>query len=84
MEKPGPLIMARFKAHIDFHKEMMAQAAAAMAPPQGQGQGGGSPQAIAGAMAEPGGLPPEMIPMAEPGVNTEEEAALAAQAGLGE
>ena len=84
MEKPGPLIMARFKAHIDFHKEMMAQAAAAMAPPQRQGQGGGSPQAIAGAMAEPGGLPPEMIPMAEPGVNTEEEAALAAQAGLGE
>ena len=91
MEKPGPLIMARFKAHIDFHKEMIAQAAAAMAPPQGPGgaPGPGGPPgppgagpAVAGGMAEPGGLPPEMIPMAEPGVNTEEEAALAARAGI--
>ncbi len=92
LEKPGPLIMSRFKAHIDLHKELIkqkameqAQAMQAMNPqPPGKGGPPGGGTVIEGAMASPGGLPPEMIPMNEPGVNVSEEAALAAQAGLGE
>ena len=38
--------------------------------------------AIAGSTAQPGGIPPEMLSMAEPGVDREEEAALASMAGI--
>ena len=85
LERPGPLIMARFKAHIEIHKEMvqkeMANAMAAQQQATGQPPPGGGP-AIAGAMASPGGLPPDMIPMGEPGVDVQEEAELAARAGI--
>ena len=60
-----------------------AQAMQAMNPqPPGKGGPPGGGPAIAGAMASPGGLPPDMIPMSEPGVDVQEEAALAAQAGI--
>jgi hypothetical protein len=80
LEQPGPLIMARFKAHIDLHKQLMTQQ---MGPPPGAppGPGGPGPE-IAGAMASPGGLPPDMIPMQEPGVDVQAEQELAARAGI--
>jgi len=86
LEKPGPLIMARFKAHIDIHKQMMAPP---MAPPGAPGQPGAPPgapgqqgPAIEGGMASPGGLPPDMVPMQEPGVDVKTEQELAARAGI--
>ena len=88
-------ILDRFKKHIDKHKEIIQQAAMAeqegQAPPPGAGpsgppQGGGGGSAveamIQGAMAESGGLPPEMIQQQEPGVDTAMEEALASQAGI--
>ena len=84
-----------FKKHIDKHKEIIQQAAMAeqggQAPPPGAGpsgppQGGGGGSAveamIQGAMAESGGLPPEMIQQQEPGVDTAMEEALTSQAGI--
>lgn len=83
MEQPGPMILARFKEHIDAHKQYITQAQQqAMAAQQGVSPPPGGGPAQAGALAEPGGLPPSMIPMDEPGVDTQTEEALAARAGI--
>jgi hypothetical protein len=96
MEHPGTLIRKRFERHIRKHKdakfnaqleEIQLQQAlqAASQPqqtPQAPGPGGSPLMAIAGAGASPGGIPPEMVNMAEPGVDRAEEAALASMAGI--
>jgi hypothetical protein len=83
MERPGKTIFERFKAHIDAHLQFIAQEKAGAEQQQEPGQQGGPPgPPMPGAMAEPGGLPPEMMPMVEPGVDTDTEAALASMAGL--
>jgi hypothetical protein len=90
LEQPGGVLRARFEAHIQKHKQFLQQAQmqaqAAEAPPGG-GQGGpgglaaGEPL-IGGVEAAVGGLPPEMIDMVEPGVDTAAEAELASIAGI--
>ena len=96
MEHPGKLIRQRFERHIQKHKDaklklqieevQQQQAVQAAAqppgPPPGPGAGGDPLMAIAGGGASPGGIPPEMMDMAEPGVDTSEEAALASMAGI--
>ena len=96
MEHPGTLIRTRFERHIQKHKdaklklqieEVQQQQAvqAAAQPPQPPGMGSPSEKplmAIAGSTAQPGGLPPDMLSMAEPGVDRGEEAALASMAGI--
>jgi hypothetical protein len=92
LEQPGKAIRKRFEEHIEQHKqvlqerEMQAMAAAQAAeggPPPGGPPGGPPPgEAIPGSMAQPGGLPPDMITMQEPGVDKQAEAALASMAGL--
>ena len=83
-EKPGDAIRARFEEHISKHKAFLQQAQmAAAGPPGAPGPMGGAPQlAIAGSQASPGGLPPELMGLTEPGVDASEEASLANIAGL--
>ena len=94
MEHPGKLIRLRFERHIQKHKDAKMQLqleeiqqqqaleAAAQPPQPPQGAGGGPMMAIAGSGAAPGGIPPGMVDMSEPGVDTSEEAALASMAGI--
>ena len=96
MEHPGKLIRQRFERHIRKHKDAKLQlqieevqqqqavqaAAQPPGPPPGQGAGGNPLMAIAGGGAAPGGIPPEMLDVSEPGVDTSEEAALASMAGI--
>tara|TARA_R100001530_G_scaffold24874_1_gene20141 strand:+ start:227 stop:2224 length:1998 start_codon:yes stop_codon:yes gene_type:complete len=83
MENPGPMISAQFKEHIEEHKQHIMKAKQeAMAAEQGVAMPPGGGPAQAGSMAEPGGLPPGMIPSVEPGVDVQEEAELAARAGI--
>jgi len=84
-EKPGDAIRLRFEEHIAAHKAFIQQSmAAAEAQQQGApGPMGGAPQlGIAGSQAVPGGLPPEMVQLVEPGVDSSEEASLANIAGI--
>lgn len=87
MEQPGGVLRARFEQHIQKHKMFTQQGAmaaqGAQAPPGG-GPGGlaaGEPM-VGGSEAEVGGLPPEMVDMVEPGVDTGVEAELASRAGI--
>ena len=83
LEDPGKLIRARFETIIAAHREMMnrkkvegAQMANAAKDAEGMDM------AIAGGAAVPGGLPPDMMSLQEPGVDTGAEAALASMAGI--
>ena len=94
LEQPGPLIRARFEAHIQKHKEFQQQAVQQqMMQQQGMAGGPGGPPGsppnlgpggpmVGGAEAQVGGLPPEMVDMSEPGVDKSTEAALASMAGI--
>ena len=71
---------------LEVEKGQRAMAVQAATQPSG-GPGMGSPPggpglAIAGSTATPGGVPPEMLSMKEPGVDRAEEAALASMAGI--
>ena len=96
MESPGIVIRKRFERHIALHKDAImnleiekgqrAMAVQAASQPQ-QAPGMATPSAkpemaIAGSTATPGGIPPEMMSMKEPGVDRAEEAALASMAGI--
>ena len=81
-EDPGDAIRSRFEEHIAKHRSFMQQDQMAAQIAQ-QGPPGGQPElAIEGSQAAPGGLPPEMLGLTEPGVDTAEESDLAALAGL--
>ena len=87
------LLINSVSTHIQreqiIQQAAMAAQAAQGGPPGGgapPGGGGGLPPEIAsmiqGSMAQPGGLPPEMIQQQEPGVDIAMEEALASQAGI--
>ncbi len=96
MEHPGDVIRKRFERHIALHKDaimkleiekqqraMAVQAATQQPESPGMSSPSQKPElAIAGSAASPGGVPPDMVSMKEPGVDMAEEAALASMAGI--
>lgn len=91
LEQPGIAIRKRFEEHIQGHKSVLEQRQQAAMQAEMAAKGGGPPgapggatpgEAIPGSMAQPGGLPPGMIDLQEPGVDKRAEAELASMAGL--
>lgn len=77
LEQPGVHIRERIEQQISLHMQFLQ-------PPPQEGGVKGAPGApvIAGATAAPGGLPPDLVSLQEPGVDKAEEAALASMAGI--
>jgi len=75
MNQYGPLIRERFDRHLAVHQQHMQP------PPEAQ-PGGKEGLTVAGGQVSPGGLPPPMTSLQEPGVDTGEEEALASAAGI--